>query len=168
MCDDLDRCLQHLKHDDNYDLAIGGSRQRIFNSPNYSSEEIFCFDGAERIAGYQPRLLLSNNFVGRSRVDQIIQNAFESGLFIKWDRENRKPIKHVEEYEPPFEITLQQAAPILALYLPIAMGMSIVTFLLERFIFWKRKQNPESQKWKLLESFFDGERHYFKNLSNEQ
>lgn len=157
--------MEHLKHDDNDDLAIGGSRQRILNSRVYSSEEIFCFDSAEHIASYQPRLLISNDFPYKSRVDEIIQNAFETGLFAKWNRENQMPPEHIVEYEPPMEITLEQALPLFALLLGISLVLSISTFLAELFIFWKRKQNPASQKWKVLESFFDGKRHHFNNLT---
>lgn len=160
--------MEHLKHDDNDDLAIGGSRQRILNSRVYSSQEIFCFDSAENIASYQPRIFISNNFPWKSRIDQIIQNAFESGLFVKWNRKSQKPPEIIEEFEPPMEITLEQATPLFVLFYSTALGLSVLSFFAECYIFRKRKQNPTSQKWKVLESFFDGKRHHLKDLSKRR
>lgn len=165
ICKDIDICLEHLKQDDNIDLAVGGSRQRILNSPSYLSTEIFCFAADESIASYQPRLLFRKYFTLKSRVDQLIRNAFESGMFIKWDRENRKRPERITEYEPPLEIRLEHWTGFLTLFFLTGNILSICTFFAERLIWSQRKLNPQSSRWKKIESFFDGKRHYFRDLS---
>lgn len=42
--------------------------------------------------------------------------------------------------------------------------MSIGAFIIEKFVFWKMKQGTENKILIYLEQFFDGQRHYFKNL----
>lgn len=146
-------------------MAVGGSHQRILNSPSYLSTEIFCFGVGESIVSYQPRLLFRKHSPLKSRVNEIIQNAFESGLFIKWDRENRKKPEHIVEYEPIMAITLEHWTGLLLLFFLNGIILSISTFLAELFISSKRKQNPQSKRWKLIKSFFDGKKYYLKDLS---
>lgn len=165
VCKDIDICLNHLKHDDNEDLAVGGSRQRILNSPSYLSTEIFCFDVDESIVSYQPRLLFQKHFPLISRFNEIIQHAFESGLFIKWDRDNRKKPERIVEYEQPMGLSLEHCQAFLVLFFLNGILLSVLTFLAEFYISIKRKQKPHSKLWKQLEIFFDGKRHYLKNLS---
>lgn len=161
----MDLCLDLLKRDDNEDLAVGGSRQRILNSPSYLSTEIFCFDVDESIVSYQPRLLFRKHFPLKSRFNEIIQSAFESGLFIKWDRESRKKPERIVEYEKPIALTLEHCEGFLVLFFLIAIFLSILTFFAELYVSLKRKENPQSKLWIHIESFFDGKRYHLKDLS---
>lgn len=165
VCKDIDICLNHLKHDDNEDLAVGGSRQRILNSPSYLSTEIFCFDVDESIVSYQPRLLFRKHFQLKSRFDEIIQHAFESGLFIKWDRDSRKKPERIVEYVPPMALSLENCQGFLVLFFLNGILLSVLTFFAELLIAFKRKRETQSKLWKQLEMFFDGKRYYLKDLA---
>lgn len=139
----------------------------MLNSQFYSVSKIFCFDRNENVASYQPSTIIRNEFVLKSRINQLTLNAFESGLFVKWDRDNQRKKERLIKFEPPLEYKLEHTAlPFLLMLFPgIIMSTSALTC--EHIIFWKMKQPSRSWFWKYLEQFFDGERHYLKNLVNE-
>lgn len=81
-------------------------------SPQLPSK-IVCFNRSERIAGYQRRLLMRMDFPLTTRINQIIQNAFESELLAKGDRDNQrkkefvsKPALKLEQYSVALVIVL--------------------------------------------------------------
>ena len=152
-----------MKHDDNDDLAVGGSRQRILNSRSYSPSTIFCFDRVESIASYQPTLLMRKDFDLKQKIDATIQYAFECGLFAKWDRDSQRKKERLMSFVPSDGLTLQSLS---AFILVIIIGwiMSIASCVSELIIHRKLKQKQRSRIWKYLEQFFDGDRHYLKNL----
>lgn len=158
--------MNDLKHDDNYDLAVGGSRQYILNSNSYSPSGIFCFDSDENIASFQPRLLIRKDFAKKMKVNEIVQNAFEGGLVVKWSNDILRRRKPIIPPEPPIGITLKFFSPVLIFVLLMGSIMSTASFLCERIIHHKLKQCPQSWIWLRLEEFFDGERHYLRNISN--
>lgn len=164
VCNNLDSCLEHLKHDDNYDLAIGGSRQRILNSRFYSPSEIFCFD--ERIAGYQSTLLMKNDFALTSEVNRVIRHAFEGGLFDKWHRDIQIK-KREEKVYPTNGLSMRDYAVAFVFLIGAGNILALLSFCTELLSFRKMKQQSKSKLWKLLATFFDGKRYYLKNLPNE-
>lgn len=154
-----------MKHDDNYDMAIGGSRQHILNSRSYSSREHFCFNPDQNIVSYQPRLLMRMNAPLRSRIDRIIRNSLESGLFEKWkrDSERRKEPKQIEQ-EETHVLTCEH---FLFLYGTVyATGVVMASLSLYSEIIIKRNmmKSPRLRIWMYLEHFFDGNRNYLRNL----
>lgn len=168
VCPSIDECLDHLKHDDNDDLAVGGSRQRILNSHSYSVSEIFCFNRNERIASFQPALLIRRDFAMRQRIDEIIQNAFEGGLFVKWDRDSQRRKKPLLPYSPKPILTLAEMAVLFVFFLIGGWILSISVFINEIVIKRKNQQPNRIRFWIFLEQMVDGERHYFKNLLYKQ
>lgn len=164
MCENLDSCLEQLRHSDNYDLAVGGSRQRILNSQFYSASEIFCFD--EKIASFQPTLLMSKGFEFKSKVNQMILNAFEGGLFVKWDRTIQTK-QHELKFELVGALSILHYLPVLAFVLAAGTFLALLSFLSERMTFQKTNQQSVSPFWKLSERFFDGKRHYLKDLPDK-
>lgn len=163
MCPSIDNCLEHLTHDDNSDLAVGGSRDYILNSPSYSPLKIFCFDSDESIASYPMVLSMRKDFALKSKVDEIIRNSFEGGLFVKWERDTRRKTEPLRPYEPQLELTLKECAFICFMG-SVGFIVSILTFICEIIIYRKLKQNGRSPVWKYLRQFFDGNRHYLRNL----
>lgn len=163
VCSSIDNCLEHLTHDDSSDLAVGGSRKYILNSPSYSPQKIFCFDSDESIASYLMVLSMRKDFALKSKVDEIIRNAFEGGLFVKWDRETRRKTEPIRPYEPKLELTLKECAFVCFICL-FGYILSNLTFICEIIIYRKIKKNGQSPVWKYLEQFFDGNRNYFRNL----
>lgn len=164
MCPSIDDCLDHLKNDDNKDLAVGGSRQHILNSRSYSPSKIFCFNRDENIASYQPTLLMPKDFALRQRIDKIIQYALEGGLPVKWDRDSQRKKEQLILYIPHPILKLEEMAVLFVFFLIGGWILSISIFFNERFIWRKMQQTNPSCVWKFLEEMADGERHYFKNL----
>lgn len=150
--------------DNNFNLAIGNSRQRILNSPIYSQSKIFCFNRSENIASYQPALFMQKTFQMNRRFDKIIRNAFESGLIVKWSRDSQR--KKEREIQPEIieSILLKEMAFLYILLLFPGSFISILSFLCELIIHWKMRQSDSSRTWKYFEQFFDGKRHYLRNL----
>lgn len=153
-----------MKRDENYDLAVGGSRQQILNGRSYSASSIFCFDQNEHIASYQPAMMVRKGFPLESKINEIIQDAFESGLFIKWHRNSERKLERAIPNEPPTELTLKDLRFAFVWILLGGYILSTLAFISELIISRQMKQPSRSWIWAYLEQFFDGERHYFKNL----
>lgn len=165
VCPDIDRCLDQLKHAGNENLAVGGSRQRILNSRSYSPLKIFCFDRYESIASYQPALLMRKDFVLRQRIDELIQNAFEGGLFVKWDRDSQRKKEHIFRYEAPLEITMEEFYVAYFIF-GSGLAVSFLSFTLEHLIQWRFRhtQKPRLPAWTFYQTVVDGRRNFFTNL----
>lgn len=155
--------MQHLRHDDNSDLAVGGSRQHILNSPFYSSSKIFCFNEQEHIVSYQPTLFMRSNFVLKSQIDTIIRNAFESGLLEKWERDIQRKKKRLIPFQVPLQVKLQHYYVGLVTIFGSGIVFSSITFLTEIFVAYQSKKT-RSSPWTYLEMFFNGHRNFFTHL----
>lgn len=145
-------------------MAFGGSRQRILNSRSHSSSKIFCFNQDENIASYQSTLIMRKDFALRQRIDDIIRNAFESGLFVKWGRDSQRKKQRIDSFEPEYALTLEQYAVFLVVIYSIGCILAILSFMSEITIQRKLKKHYRSQIWMYFERFFDGNRYYLKNL----
>lgn len=97
-----------MKHDDNANLAVGGSRKHILNSRSYLPSKLFCFGRDESITGYQPAILMGKKFQRRQKIDEIIQRAFEGGLFFKWEKDTQRKRKRPERLEASFVLNFYQ------------------------------------------------------------
>lgn len=167
VCESIDSCLNRLKNDENYDLAIGAPRQIILNSSFYSTSNIFCLDRNERIASYQLVLMLRKDIQLKLRIDGIIQKAFESGLFVKWDSDSKRKQKRLHELnsEPNSEprLPLKNFGSI---WFICGTGymFAIVAFIGEILIQYKMKQKHRYWFWIYLKRFVDGHRHYFRSI----
>lgn len=145
---------------------MGGSRQHILNSPSYSPSKVFCFDRDEGIAGYQPVLLMRKDFPLRKRIDEIIRNAFESGLFEKWDQDSS-----IKARQDPFEagtaLTLEQYAVFLVIVYIIGCILSTLSLIAEFIVERNVGQDRRFRIWIYLQYLFDGKRHYWNDLPDK-
>lgn len=62
-------------------------------------------------------------------------------------------------------LSLEQCQAFLVLFFLNGILLSVLTFLAELYIAFKRKYKPQSKLWRQLEIFFDGKRHYLKDLA---
>lgn len=151
--------------DNNKEIALGASRQHILNSPAYSPSTVFCFEKSQAFGAHQIALRIRKDFKFLGKVNEIIRHLFEGGLFVKWDRDNKRKRK----YEIPFIVK----RPIQLKYFNTGSGfvlsggfiMASLTFVLELIISKKLKQKNEHRIWKYLERSLDGRRYYLKNLT---
>lgn len=121
---------------------------------------MYCFDLNEHIVSYQPTLLMRTNFVARPRVDEIIQNAFESGLFLKWDRDSQRKKERIIPFEPSFVATLEQYSFALVLVLGTGLTISCLIFFVELFIQHQVQLKPNTI-WTWTRRAVDGHRDFF-------
>lgn len=163
MCKSINNCLEHLEHDDNYDMAVGGSRQYILNSRFHSPWKMFCFNSDQSIVNFQPRLMMRVDILLQSKIDRIIQNAFESGLFTKWNRDSQRKKEHVFPIGPPLTLNLEQYSFALITVYGSGVIISILALCFEFIIQWNMMRPHRWWIWMYLQQFFDGQRHYFKD-----
>lgn len=159
----MDSCLKRLKHEDSYDLAVGGSRHHILNSRSYSPSELFCFDPRERIAGYQPVMFIRKDYALKSRIHEITRNAFESGLFAKWSRDSQRKRERIFSEEENLSVTLEDYYVALIMILGIGLSAATLIFFWEHFVQQQVQKKPRSP-WTCLRNTLDGHRHYLTDI----
>lgn len=158
ICDDIGDCLAQLAHDNK--LAIGGSRQNILSSPFYSPSQVFCFNRLENIVSYPIAFYMRKDFHLKDKVNDIIARLLNAGFFEKFNFKSGK-----NQMPDATLLPLSVSHISLALFL-IGVGslLSILAFVVENYVFGKMKQRINCKIWKYIEQFFDGQRHYFKNI----
>lgn len=167
-CDDIGTCLTHLEQDENYNLAIGSSRQHILNSPSYTDETIFCFKRSENILSYQLSLIMREGFRLNFRFNQLISNAFESGMIVQWERVSQRKRKRIIPNEPSLPLSIDQLGVAFAVILFWGSVLSFLSFISELIIHRKMKEERPHWIWSYFEQFFDGNRHYLKDLVHKK
>lgn len=144
-------------------MAVGGSRQHILNSRFYSPWEMFCFGSDQSIVNFQPRLMLRVDILLQSKINRIIQNAFESGLFSKWERDSQRKKERIFPIEPPLTLNLEQYSFALVTIYGSGVIISTLALCFEFVIRWNMIRSHQWRIWMYLQQFFDGQRHYFKD-----
>lgn len=163
ICANIDDCLRDLKWD--YYGAVGASRQNILNSEEFSALKIFCFDYSQDIQTFPISLSVRKNLKLKPEIDRIIRHLFETGLFVEWERDNKKRAKYEYQYFPDL-IGLDHFKIVFLVVLGVGWTLSLSTLFCERLIFRKMQQRVGNRHriWIRLERFVDGERHYLKNI----
>lgn len=164
ICEHINDCIEQLLNN-NYkdDLAVGGSRQNILNSPSYSPSKIYCFDRLENIRSYSIALYMQKRFYLKEKVNDIITELFKGGLLEKWDKQSQMRRKYEVAYTIPLRLPVTHIMVPIVFVLGVGSFMSISTFIVEIYVFWKI-EHSKHKIWIYLEQFFDGQRHYLKNV----
>lgn len=104
----------------------------------------------------------------QSRIDRIIQNAFEGGLFEKRYGDTQQK-RIATRYEVPLEIpfNLEQYSFALVSIYGSGVIMSTLAFCCELLIKRIMMQMKRLRIWNYVEQFFDGQRHYLKDVVEE-
>lgn len=144
-------------------MAIGGSRQQIFNVEAFSSSKIYCFDRTENIATYQVSLMIKKNTFIESTINKLARELTESGLFVKWNRDNSKKSRILEESEIEGISLKHFGSPLLLIYC-VGLLTAFISFLWETITFSMMRKSNKVRIWKYLNAYFDGRRHVLKNL----
>lgn len=165
-CDDVDLCLEYLKHNDNYDMAVGVSRLHAMSTSFYGNREIFCFDQSQNIANYTISLAIFNHNELIAIINKIIRHALEGGLFVKWQRENRiNVLQEAGAERQPEQLGIDESLIVLYFIGLPGLFLATATLLLERLIASQKLQAKTAEKrifWSRLENLVDGRRHFFK------
>lgn len=162
VCPDMHCCLDDAV--ESSAIAIGASRHHIYATSAYQSNGIYCFDRKETIADYRISMLINADFNQRHNIDGIIRHILEAGLFTGWNSVQKRPkISPLVEFGSQ-RVTNEQISAAWVFMIACGWFLAISTFFAERIISRKRGQENASRIWVYLERFFDGKRHYFKNL----
>lgn len=144
-------------------MAVGGSRQHIFNSRSFSPSKIFCFNENEHIAGYQPVLWMRKHFPLKKNIDKYIRNAFESGLFVKWDRDSQRKKERIVPFQMDDPITMTLFRKHIFTFGP-GWTLAVMALIGELFVEHMKRITGQHKIWTFFERALDGRRNYFTNL----
>lgn len=110
-------------------------------------------------------MYMRKDFYWKDKVNTIVQQLVEAGLFVKWQRDSQLHGKYEIPYAAqPIRLPISHASAALVFLIGVGSLMSISTFIVEQFVFWKMKQPNKLKIWMYLEQFVDGHRHYLKNV----
>lgn len=161
LCSSVDECLRDLIHDDR--LAVAVSLKHAMHSAYIPQSMIYCFTDNEVLYNYPIAMYLMPNHVLRPQINQIIKWSLESGLFVKWNRDNEHTIVGHNQRRPRTEtglrLTFEHIFAGLALY-TVGMGLAIFAFFFEHVVHPKARQKKPSRLWKWLDMIIDGRRHF--------
>lgn len=164
VCNNVDNCLKYLNDKNEFDWAICASRQNILNSPFYLPSKYVCFDQSAHIKSYFVSLMMRNDFKMKIKINKIIRNLFEAGIFVKWQRDNQIRSKYEIPFLSEFNITLDDYGIFFLIYFGGFFTASILVFCLENVILWKMRQRKINRIWFYLDRIVDAERYYFIDL----
>lgn len=164
VCEDVSECLAHEPNLRN--LAIAGSRQNMINSLSNSSPQMTCLDRSENIASYPIALYIRKDFRLKADMNAIIHQLLESGFFVKWKSNSQIEEKHESSDLEPVSLTIEHISTALIFLIGCGSVLSTSAFAAENIIYWKMKKRRKDRHriWIYVEQFFDGRRHYFKNV----
>lgn len=150
-----------MKRYENDDVAVGGARQHLINSLQYSKSEIYCFKNSESLIPYPMSLRVNKN--QKLIIDNIIRRLFESGIIQKWKVYSQRRKDREIDKVVPFELKLEHIYAILFFFFLGAI-VTIFVWIFELFIDKKVRDEPNNRLWLCIERSLDGKRHYFMNL----
>lgn len=146
-------------------IAIGASRHHMLSAITYNSNQIVCFNGNENIASYRISMIIDREFNRRHNINQLIQRIVESGLFSKWYSEHTRNWFDPSVNLGTLNVRVEQIVGPVVFDLAFGWILGLLCLIAENIIHSKlRDNNNASRIWTHLEHFFDGKRHYFKNL----
>lgn len=160
VCNNIDTCLQHLKRPENYNMAVGDSSLHLLSAPSYSSSDIYCFEDSESILTYHVSLLLKNGSKLEAKINRIIRNLFETGMFTKWNTFDQREQHIIDSNEPPVRMTVTNLLMGLICVLGIGIPLALIIFIMELVSFAKTKQNEKSRIWFNMHQICNPDRQY--------
>lgn len=144
MCEDIDTCLTDLYS--NYNTAIAISRKRVMNSPNYSSEKIYCFGHKENVKSVPIIFLMRSHYELLPRIDRYLRILMESGLIVKWERDNDAKQRNYFKYD---RIVLNHFIGPFATWI-IGLNVSILVFVFELVVKCIRQKCTQRRTKKMV------------------
>ena len=119
---DVENSLRRLMSKKYRKYAVAVSRKWVQRSELFASNEIYCFNRAENIQNYSISLNIRKGFPYIGEVNEIIRNALEAGLILKWEHDGHLPKSHDDFISNP---NFQLNDIIL-----LAVGLFVVAFVI--------------------------------------
>lgn len=158
----MKKCLNRLLDNGNDDLAFAGSRKHIQNILSFSSSKIYCFDKEESIGSYQISLFMRSDLKLKKKIEGIIQRSLEGGLFVKWQRDNKRHRKYEISYIQPTQMKFEHISMALIIGC-IGISIATLTFICELVVHRKNQQYPKSKFWIRINQHLCSYRNYFRS-----
>lgn len=117
----------------------------------------------EKIISFHPTILMMKGSPLTSNVNRIISHAFEGGLISKWN-ENVQRKATEQHLESAYGLGVKEYSPLFVFLLFGGAILATLSFCAECLIYRQIWKSPHSLIWNFLAKFFDGERHYLKDL----
>lgn len=96
-------------------------------------------------------------------IDDVIRKLFEGGLFVKWNRDNRRHRKHEILTVPPLQMTFEHISLNFYGVLTASALLSTVTFVLELVVGHKMNQRSQSRFFIYLDRYLCAQRYFFRS-----
>lgn len=154
--------MNELQFEENHNLAAIVPRRQALGSRAF--ENIYCLKESETIEKYFISLLIQNNVGLNEKIDKIIQNLFESGLFVKWIKDNRRGRNYRAVETVPEKLSMHHLH--LGFFIILAgLGIATAVFFAELIIFSKINQgNTSHWFWICLQWIVDGQRYFLRHV----
>lgn len=158
-CDDTYRCLSQLQQDGL--MAVATSHHHATYNDRISDYKIYCFMGNDNIYKYPVAMFIQVNHPMAETINRHIRMAFEGGLFVKWEADNRiDQIDRIVARSGPFQLTLEHLFTPMSL-LSVFMAFSIGAFIAEHIVYSHIQKRNCGRFWQISNMLIDPERHYF-------
>lgn len=109
-------------------------------------------------------MLINKHFNRQHNIDTIIRHLLEAGLLNGWHSVHKRPKTNPLIEFGSKRVTNEQISAAWVFMILSGWFLATSTFIAERIIYRKRREESASRMWVYLERFFDGKRHYFKHL----
>lgn len=118
---DVEDILNRLNTNEYRKYAVAVSRNWVEKSAQFASNKIFCFNRANNIQNYSVSINIRKGFPYIAEVNEIIRNALEAGLIVKWEHDGQS-LKSLDDLNDFTSNPNSQLNDIMLL----AVGLSII------------------------------------------
>lgn len=161
-CTHIYICLEQLKWNDS--LAVSVSRLVAENCPLVDSSEMYCFSERENLREAMTALRVVHRFEFLPQVDDIIRRCFESGLILKWRKDETRQNNKLNSKRTEHRMILTVdhiGGALITLFCGLSMAMLV--FAAECVAYRKIKQRNCCRFWFYLSKVLDGRRFDFRS-----
>lgn len=158
ICKNLENCLENLKYEENNNIAVAVTRQRLKNSPLIRDKEINCLLSNACIHKYSIAMALTEH---RHDILEMSSCIFEAGLIQKWrETRNYNVRRNAIQRKRRDKLSIHYTG---SAYMSLVIGLILgtLTFMAELISFRKTHKDDCHRFWQFLSNVVDGRRFYF-------
>lgn len=154
ICEDIGQCLLDLEI--NNRLAIATSRQHALN---HRISKIYCFDESQNIYKHLISMYVRKDHHAFDNIMIFTIRAFESGLFVKWERDSKIAHQAKPKVSTIFSLKLSHIYGSIFIYLLFAF-LGMIFFLAEMYTFRKARVENSRRFWVICDLLIEGQRNF--------
>lgn len=157
ICENINDCLATLAWDPY--VAVAVSRKQVLNCLAISNEEIYCFEKIQNIRSIAISMVARHRYALLTKMNRLIQNAIESGLFLKWERDSILSNQKDESDNIRYNRVIWGHFGGTMIIITAGLTISAMVFAFELFVKRMRRVHRRSKFWKVAERLIDGHRY---------